>query len=64
MKKITDIDPEVLAEILGEKPVSTPPPNTSKSTLSPRQRFFMEKAAEEDICLDFFHPAESKESKA
>jgi hypothetical protein len=54
MKCLADLDPEILAEILGEKPVNIPPPDTSKSMLSPRQRFFMEKAAEEDICLDFF----------
>lgn len=61
MKRLADIDPEILAEIFGEKPVSIPPPDTSKSTLSPRQRYFMEKAFEEEgICLDFFHPDESK----
>jgi hypothetical protein len=60
LKRIADIDPEILAKIFGGKTASVAPPEGSKSGLSARQCFLHEKAFEEEgICLDFF-PSASK----
>ena len=60
MKKISDIDPAVLAKIFRPEEPETLKREIQEDHLTPQQRALVERAAEEGTCIDIFPRSKSE----